>query len=309
MNPETDRKHIERVLSEEIAQVVSPEQARAVIRKAEQLAGDALVEQRGSEVASESRSAAEAVDAASKTGSPTSQTAQALDAAAAETLASTPDAAMARAATERILSPNAHIAPETKRGLSLLRQAILEGMRAHEALDARAFLAVNSLPHPRGLDRLADRVTVYTNGGWIWIGLSAVAAVLGIPGGKRAVAALTPSLILTTWIVEHPIKSYFRRKRPYIQIVRALVVGHKPGTWSFPSGHTASSFAAAWVLSECWPKGRLSFFAVAAIIGFSRVYVGAHYPGDVLAGATIGVTLAEVTRRLVRCAAPFARLL
>jgi membrane-associated phospholipid phosphatase len=104
---------------------------------------------------------------------------------------------------------------------------------------------------------------------------------------------------VTTWVVEHPVKSFFRRKRPFIDIVRALVVGKKPGTWSFPSGHTASSFAAATILSQCWPQARPYLFGLASLVGFSRVYAGAHYPGDVVAGAALGMLLARLTRMLL----------
>ena len=82
--------------------------------------------------------------------------------------------------------------------------------------------------------------------------------------------------------------------------MRALVVGKKPGSWSFPSGHTASSFAAAWVLSKRWPRQSPLFFALAALVGTSRTYVGAHYPGDVVSGAGAGMLLSEATYRLNR---------
>ncbi|HET6319948.1 MAG TPA: phosphatase PAP2 family protein, partial [Chloroflexota bacterium] len=102
------------------------------------------------------------------------------------------------------------------------------------------------------------------------------------------------------WIVEYPIKAYFRRRRPFVEIVRALVIGKKPGSWSFPSGHTAASFASAWVLSTVWPRRAPAFFSLAATVGLSRIYVGAHYPGDVTSGALAGLVLADLIRRAVR---------
>jgi undecaprenyl-diphosphatase len=84
-----------------------------------------------------------------------------------------------------------------------------------------------------------------------------------------------------------------------VEIVQALVIGKKPGSWSFPSGHTASSFASAWVLSTVWPKRAPVFLGLAGAVGLSRIYVGAHYPGDVMSGAMCGLTLAELIRRLV----------
>jgi undecaprenyl-diphosphatase len=108
---------------------------------------------------------------------------------------------------------------------------------------------------------------------------------------------LVPSLIGTTLAIEGPIKAYFRRRRPFIDIVRAVVVGKKPGNWSFPSGHSASSFAAARMLTCVWPKKWPLFYGVAVLVGFSRVYAGAHYPSDVLSGAVAGSVLSEAIRR------------
>jgi CheY-like chemotaxis protein len=87
------------------------------------------------------------------------------------------------------------------------------------------------------------------------------------------------------------------RRRPFIDVVRALVVGKEPGSWSFPSRHTCAAFAAAWTLSRYWPRLRPLFFGVAATLGYSRVFVGAHYPGDVATGAVLGMALSELVRR------------
>jgi undecaprenyl-diphosphatase len=78
-----------------------------------------------------------------------------------------------------------------------------------------------------------------------------------------------------------------------------------PHSHSFPSGHTATSFAAATVLTALVPRGAPFFFVLAAAIAYSRLYVSVHYPLDVLGGAVIGVAtalllLAAVRRRSAR---------
>jgi undecaprenyl-diphosphatase len=168
------------------------------------------------------------------------------------------------------------------------------------ALDARVYLAFNEAPHPGALDSLAWALAIVTTGGWIWVLGTLVAYLLRIHGSMEAVKRLLPSVVAATWIVEYPIKAVFRRRRPFSGIVEALVIGKRPRSFSFPSGHTASSFASAWILALVWPKARAQLFGLAAIVGLSRIYLGAHYPGDVAFGAVIGVLLSELTRRLAR---------
>lgn len=75
-----------------------------------------------------------------------------------------------------------------------------------------------------------------------------------------------------------------------------------PHSSSFPSGHATMSFACATVLSALVPRGAPAFFALAAAIAYSRLYLGVHWPGDVVAGAALGIAIAllllgEVRRR------------
>jgi undecaprenyl-diphosphatase len=65
----------------------------------------------------------------------------------------------------------------------------------------------------------------------------------------------------------------------------------RPHSHSFPSGHAATSFACATVLSAAVPRARLPLYVLAALIAWSRIYVGVHYPVDVFAGALLGVAL------------------
>ena len=120
-----------------------------------------------------------------------------------------------------------------------------------------------------------------------------------MPKSGAALRCIIPGVIVSTFLAEYPIKAYFRRRRAFIDVVRALVVGKEPGSWSFPSGHTCAAFAAAWTLSRYWPRARPVFFGVAATLGYSRVFVGAHYPGDAAIGAALGMSLAELIRRCI----------
>jgi undecaprenyl-diphosphatase len=68
-----------------------------------------------------------------------------------------------------------------------------------------------------------------------------------------------------------------------------MVVGIKTTDASFPSGHTASSFAAATALSAFYPKASPLVFGLAAGVGVSRVHLGHHFPSDVAVGSLIGI--------------------
>ena len=189
--------------------------------------------------------------------------------------------------------------PEVQEPLNLLREAILKQMKPYQALDARVFLAINHLPHNQVTNKLMYGLTAVMNAGFGWVAGLTVAAALDRKRGRRALMQVVPPLWFATMTVEYPIKYYFRRRRPFADIVQASAVGRKPGTFSFPSGHSAAAFAGAWLLRRHYPKLTALWYAIAGLVGFSRVYLGAHYPGDVLSGAVTGTVLAEATRWVI----------
>jgi undecaprenyl-diphosphatase len=86
------------------------------------------------------------------------------------------------------------------------------------------------------------------------------------------------------------LKDVVERTRPFVAHpqVDPLYVVHSS---SFPAGHAATAVAGATLLSYIAPRGLLGFFLLAVAIGYSRVYVGVHYPSDVLAGALVGAVV------------------
>jgi YegS/Rv2252/BmrU family lipid kinase len=189
--------------------------------------------------------------------------------------------------------------PELSGPLALLRQELLRRMRPYQAVDARLFLAVNGLPHPPAANRAMYALTSVMNIGAGWAIALLVATLVDRRRGARALRDVLPPLWIATAAVEYPIKYYFRRRRPFIDLVQAIAVGKKPETYSFPSGHSAAAFAGAWLLARHYPRLAPLWYAIAALTGFSRVYLGAHYPGDVLSGAVSGTVIAELSRRLI----------
>jgi undecaprenyl-diphosphatase len=88
------------------------------------------------------------------------------------------------------------------------------------------------------------------------------------------------------------------RARPFLvhPLPRPLV--HPPSTGSFPSGHSTTAFACATVIAWADPRLAAPVFVLAALVAWSRVYVGVHYPLDVVGGAALGVLVATALLRL-----------
>ena len=196
----------------------------------------------------------------------------------------------------------------SRQGRSLLRKELLKRLRPLDAVDTILFVRVNSLPHPKWSDRIFSRLSWLFTGGHGWLLVLAMFSLTGRGRALRVARETMPAIWLATYLVEGPIKRFFRRKRPFISIVRAVVVGRKPGSYSFPSGHSAAAFSGAVLLSRKYPQYSGRLFLLAGLIGFSRIFLGAHYPGDVLSGGFAGASLASLFHKMTkRLLAPRAK--
>ncbi|MDD6304870.1 MAG: phosphatase PAP2 family protein [Lachnospiraceae bacterium] len=148
------------------------------------------------------------------------------------------------------------------------------------------------------LDPIVIFITKLGNGGAIWL-LLAVALLCFKKTRKTGVlvlVALAGSLLINNMIL----KNLVARTRPYDVIPGLTSLIGAQGDFSFPSGHTGSSFAAAVVLFCRLPKKYgIPAMILAVLISLSRIYVGVHYPTDVLAGALIGTGIAIALCKLV----------
>lgn len=131
----------------------------------------------------------------------------------------------------------------------------------------------------------------------IWLGLALVtAAVLRRPH----VLAWVVVSVLACDLVSRAVKEAVGRPRPPERLAGIEPLVSVPASPSFPSGHAASSFAAALVLSRAAPRLTPALFALAAAVAFSRIYAGVHYPLDALAGALLGLVVATALPLLAR---------
>lgn len=110
---------------------------------------------------------------------------------------------------------------------------------------------------------------------------------------------LVATTSLTMSLVNTLLKYAVQRDRPPTIILDPEPLMEVPTTSSFPSGHTSTSFACAYVISRLAPRLTVYVFVLAALIGFSRIYVGVHYPLDVLAGAVLGLVVAKALLTLL----------
>ena len=111
--------------------------------------------------------------------------------------------------------------------------------------------------------------------------------------GKIAIGILLITIVSCDAVCAQILKPWIGRIRPSHEIADQInLLVSKGGKWSLPSNHAANSFAAAVILSYFFERFKIAFYSLAILIAFSRVYVGVHYPGDILAGGMVGYMLA-----------------
>ncbi|MFB7515834.1 phosphatase PAP2 family protein [Streptomyces sp. NPDC056144] len=174
---------------------------------------------------------------------------------------------------------------ETAEPRTTLR-AVLHDLRA---VDGAVYAAVAATPTPT-LDTALRRLSSAADNSKISF---AVAAGLALLPGRPRVAALAGVGAITVASASANLlgKRLVRRPRPDREAARVVVSRHvpMPDSASFPSGHTASAVAFATAVGVVLPPAAVPLGVLAGAVGYSRVHTGVHYPGDVLAGAVLGI--------------------
>jgi undecaprenyl-diphosphatase len=299
-------KPVKRALKKAVDKVDSQKKADQVIEHLEKKAAGQKAEEVGQKQAPqpEVSGAVRKVKQAEKSAAGSKQTEKVLD-ATAQTLAveDKRQREVVSEAVQEVLNPEqqgAALPPEEEKRREYLRRAVLKRLKPLDALDASLFLKVNHLPHTRLLNSIFYGITLGFTGGAIWYAIMGIGALKNREETGSIIREVALPLTISGLLVEHPIKKYFKRRRPFISIIQAIVIGRKPGTWSFPSGHSATAFAGAWLLNKKWPRWSALRYIIAGSVAFSRMYLGDHYPGDVVSGSLAGLLFAAIFRRAAR---------
>ena len=173
------------------------------------------------------------------------------------------------------------------------------------AIDEAVYRAVAATPSP-ALDRDLARLSRAADRSVLWMGIAAGLTVAGGASGRRAAAAGMASVAVTSALANAGLKHLHGRPRPDA-VAAGIGTGRAvrmPRSASFPSGHAASAFAFATAAGAEVPLLAFPLRCLAAAVAYSRVHGGAHYPGDVVAGAVLGGAIAAAVGRGVRRIVP-----
>ncbi len=166
--------------------------------------------------------------------------------------------------------------------------------------DTQLFFAINSLPHTPFLNSVFLFFSFYPI--VVWIGIAIVFMMYERTHKPKMLLQLIIASLIAGLLSSGILKPIFTRPRPDISHgQQVIIIKEKPAMlpfvndYSFPSGHASVAFAAAVVLTRYQKKHRAQLYLWATLTAFSRIYLGKHYPLDVVVGALLGYGIGYLT--------------
>ena len=185
------------------------------------------------------------------------------------------------------------IPPPQDPGSRTAWRALLRGGPVAKAVartDLAVYRAIRSTARPPGFVPVVSRFSSTGEHAGVWLVLGLVGTAVDVPRRARWRRAVTG--VGFAYLANFGLKNVFRRKRPVFEDLPQLI--KTPTALSFPSAHATSSFAAARAYAPLLPTGPL--YAAASAMALSRVFLGVHYPTDIVAGATFGTIMGSAAR-------------
>ena len=155
-------------------------------------------------------------------------------------------------------------------------------------MDLALLRVLRTRGHGPGTERAVLAFTRTGEHGLLWLGISAAGAMVDPP--RRPLYLRAIRVVVGAYLTNIAMKYVVRRRRPVLEGLPPL--SNTVTSLSYPSAHSTTSFAAARVLSRELPAAPL--YACAAAMAVSRVYVGVHYPTDIVAGMALGTAITEI---------------
>jgi undecaprenyl-diphosphatase len=181
-----------------------------------------------------------------------------------------------------------------------VRQQLAKGLRELGAVDRAVYSAVAATP-TSSLDEPLRRLSNAANNSRLWLATAVGLAVAGGAAGRQAAVRGTVAIGVASALVNLAVKSAWARRRPdraAAGVPRQRNV-RMPASTSFPSGHAASGFAFAAAIGRDQPWLGLGLRFLAAVVAYSRVHTGVHYPSDVVVGSLIGEGAGQAVAGLI----------
>lgn len=163
-------------------------------------------------------------------------------------------------------------------------------------MDEKIFYFINHLPHNLFLDKFAMLVHYLTREGLLYFIL---AAILLLFKRQKIYTSVKTGLIvgLSTFIInDYILKFLFLRTRPFLVLSNVHFIPPAPTSYSMPSGQIAVAFSLAVIIWKFYPRTKAAYlsFGFALLVGLDRIYMGHHYPSDVLVGVVVGCIISAV---------------